>query len=81
VALHPIEAEQLTHLLTQMEEHRRIIAVLSHLLLKQLGLPPQAELVLTQDDTSYLGACLTASVRLHMDRRGNVRLTIERGHY
>jgi hypothetical protein len=81
VALHPIEAEQLNHLLTEVEEHRRVLAILAHLLLEKVGLPPGASLVLSHEAVSHLGNCVSGAARLHVDRAGTIRLTVERGRY
>lgn len=79
--MHPHEAEQLSYALTEIESQRRIIAILTHILLTQAGIAEGAELVLTQKQVEHLGACLTGTARIVLDRQGSVRLRVERGRF
>lgn len=76
--MHPLEAEQLTNLLTEIENQRRIIAVLACLVVELKG--QDAVLEIGPEIMAHLGHCVTGQARLTMDRAGRATLTIEKGH-
>jgi hypothetical protein len=73
--------EQITHLLTEVDEQRRLIAVLAYLVLCQGNGGGTTRLKLASDLVEHLGHCVTGRARLDMNRQGDVVVIIEKGHH